>query len=64
MRCGLGPFAGEQAGSISWMEAYEIMGEAARQADSTGFDSVWVAERQFSADFVSRYINSQIANCQ
>jgi alkanesulfonate monooxygenase SsuD/methylene tetrahydromethanopterin reductase-like flavin-dependent oxidoreductase (luciferase family) len=50
MRFGLGPFAAEQAGSISWMEAYEIMGEAARQADSSGFDSVWVAERQFSAD--------------
>jgi len=50
MRFGLGPFAAEQAGNISWMEAYEIVGEAARQADSTGFDSVWVAERQFSAD--------------
>jgi alkanesulfonate monooxygenase SsuD/methylene tetrahydromethanopterin reductase-like flavin-dependent oxidoreductase (luciferase family) len=50
MRFGLGPFAAEQAGAISWMEAYEIVGEAARQADSTGFDSVWVAERQFSAD--------------
>ncbi len=50
MRFGLGPFAAEQAGSISWTEAYEIVGEAARQADATGFDSVWVSERQFTAD--------------
>jgi len=32
------------------MEAYEILGEAARQADATGFDSVWVSERQFVPD--------------
>lgn len=50
MRFGLGPFAGEQAGGISWMEAYEILGEAARQADATGFDSVWISERQFVPD--------------
>lgn len=50
MRFGLGPFTGEQAGGLSWMEAYEILGEAARQADATGFDSVWVSERQFVPD--------------
>lgn len=50
MRFGLGPFAAEQAGSISWTEAYEIVGEAARQADATGFDSIWVSERQFVPD--------------
>jgi len=50
MRFGLGPFAAEQAGSVSWMEAYEIVGEAACQADATGFDSVWIAERQLTSD--------------
>lgn len=50
MRFGLGPFAAEQAGGLSWMEAYEILGEAARQAEVTGFDSVWISERQFVPD--------------
>lgn len=50
MRFGLGPFAAEQAGGLSWMEAYETLGEAARQAEVTGFDSVWISERQFVPD--------------
>lgn len=50
MRFGLGPFAAEQAGGISTTEAYEIMSDAARFAEVAGFDSVWVAERQFVSD--------------
>lgn len=50
MRFGLGPFAAEQKDDLSWMEAYEIAGEATRKAEAIGFDSVWVAERQFASD--------------
>jgi len=50
MRFGIGPFSAEQAGELSWMEAYETIGEAARQAEASGFDSVWVSERHFAPD--------------
>ncbi len=50
MRFGLGPFAAEKHEGIGWTEAYELMGEAVRAAESWGFESAWVAERGFTDD--------------
>jgi alkanesulfonate monooxygenase SsuD/methylene tetrahydromethanopterin reductase-like flavin-dependent oxidoreductase (luciferase family) len=50
MRFGIGPFSAEQAGGISTTEAYEIMSDATCFAEVAGFDSVWIAERQFVQD--------------
>lgn len=48
MRFGLGPFAAEADGGLSWEDAYEIMGDAVVFAENAGFDSAWVAERHFT----------------
>ncbi len=50
MRFGIGPFSAEAFGNVGWTEAYEVMGQAARVAEESGFDSVWVAERNFTDD--------------
>ena len=50
MRFGIGPFSAEAFGNVGWTEAYEIMGQAARVAEESGFDSTWVAERNFTED--------------
>jgi len=50
MRFGIGPFTAESHLGIGWTEAYELMGEAVRFAESAGFESAWVSERYFADD--------------